>query len=131
MSVPGHGVRQGAATFMLRLTLMNNIKDAIGPRSVLTERTCELNCNLLQFGQPGTSRKQLFLMNTHILGINSHQYLNPTIEHAGVIEFTSVFRATIYCFISYCFICLMKTRKSKWTKLSHRCRGFRLIKLAR
>lgn len=29
VSVPGHGVRQGMATFMLRLTLMNNIIDAI------------------------------------------------------------------------------------------------------
>lgn len=73
VSVPGHEVRQDTATFMLRLTLMNIIIDAVGPRSALTERTCEPNCNPLQFGQPGTSLKQLFLMNPQILRINSHQ----------------------------------------------------------
>lgn len=31
MSVPGHGVRQGTVTFMLKVALMNNIIDAIGP----------------------------------------------------------------------------------------------------
>lgn len=39
VSVPGHGVRQDTATFMLRLTLMNIIIDAVGPRLALTERT--------------------------------------------------------------------------------------------
>lgn len=73
VSVPGHEVRQDTATFMLRLTLMNIIIDAVGPRSALTERMCEPNCNPLQFGQPGTSLKQLFLMNPQILRINSHQ----------------------------------------------------------
>lgn len=73
VSVPGHGVRQDTATFMLRLTLMNIIIDAVGPRLALTERMCELNCKPLQFGQPGTSLKQLFLMNPHIPRINSHQ----------------------------------------------------------
>lgn len=43
VSVPGHEVRQDTATFMLRLTLMNIIIDAVGPRSALTERTCEPN----------------------------------------------------------------------------------------
>lgn len=71
VSVPGHGVRQDTATFTLRLTLMDITLDAVEAHVQHLQRMCKPNCNPLQFGQPGTSLKQLFLMNPHILGINT------------------------------------------------------------
>lgn len=71
VSVPGHGVRQDTATFMLRQTLMDIILDAVESHVQHLQRMCKANCNPLQFGQRGTSLKQLFLMNPHILRINT------------------------------------------------------------
>lgn len=71
VNVSGHEVRQDTATFILGLTLMDITSEACwSPCAVFIQRMCEPNCSPLQFSQPGTSQKRLFLMNPHILRIN-------------------------------------------------------------
>lgn len=72
VSVSGHEVRQDRATFMVGVILMDITSEAVGAHvQRLHRKRARQNCNSLQFRQPGTSLKQLFLMNPHIRRINA------------------------------------------------------------